>query len=80
MRIDDLSVISLHLSERRIQFFRKIIHAFVDLQNAKKKKKKKKKKNKKKKKKKKNETSEVKINSTLCSSNLLSSFNMLTTS
>ena len=42
MRIDDLFVISIHLSEHRIQFSRKIIHAFVDLQNAKKKKEKKK--------------------------------------
>ena len=40
MRIDDLFVIFLHLFEHRIQFFRKIIHAFVDLQNTKKKQKK----------------------------------------
>ena len=39
MRINDLFVISLHLFEHRIQFFRKVIHAFVDLQNVKKKKK-----------------------------------------
>ena len=54
MRIDNLFIISLDLLEHRIQSSRKIIHAFVDLQNAKKEKEKKK-----------NEANEVKINSQL---------------
>ena len=35
MRIDSLFIISLHLSEHRIQLFRKVIHALTDLKKTK---------------------------------------------